>query len=55
MLESIESQPKMIRELIKKILSYHFESVLSKPIPDKTKINQVMSWIEKAATDVKID
>lgn len=53
MLESIKSEPKELRNLIKKILSYHFESVLSKPIPEKTKVNQVMSWIEKAAKDVK--
>lgn len=54
MLGSIKNEPKEIKDLIKKILSYHLESVLSKPIPDKTKVNQVMSWIEKVAKDFKM-
>lgn len=54
MLESIKSEPKIIRNLITKILSYHLESVLSKSISDRTRVNQVMSWIEKAAKDNKI-
>lgn len=55
MLESIKNEPKEIKDLIKKILSYHLESVFHKPIPDKTKVNQVMSWIETASKDIKID
>lgn len=54
MLESIKNEPKEIKDLIKKILSYHLESVFSKDIPDKTKVNQVMSWIEKVSKDVKM-
>jgi hypothetical protein len=55
MLKSIENETKEIKKLVTKILSYHLESVLSKPVTDKTRVNQVMSWIEKASKDIKIN
>ena len=46
MFDSISSESQSIKDLVKKVLNYHFDYVLTKPIPDKTKINQVMAWIE---------
>jgi len=47
MFSSVEKEPKKIKELLKKVLEHHFDTVLTKPIPAKTKCNNVMKWIEK--------
>ena len=46
MFKSIENEPQDIKDLIKKILDYHFETVYTEPRTQKSKNEQVISWIE---------
>jgi len=53
MLKPSLKEPKEIRDVVNKILKFHFQPVLSKPLPQKTKVSNAMAWIEKAAEQLK--
>jgi len=49
MFKTIENEPKDIKDLIQKILGYHFDTVFTEPLTQNAKNKQVISWIESAS------
>ena len=49
MFKSVKDEPKDVKDLLKKILKYHFEPTFSDPPTQNTRKKQVISWIESAS------